>query len=133
MAPDTIPPDITAYPHEHAEEAEIIVREIIAAMTLRLVDAGKVFSAGALDQWRMGLLAQVKEQLKHGNWDDDRETVLAVAADMATIAIILAYKGDVDKERVDAAFAAIKLHRRCPAGGGASRARTLGCWCDCFP
>lgn len=132
MAPDTITPDITGSQYQQSGEAEIIVREIVAAMTLRLADAGKVFSAGALDEWRIGLLRQVNEQLRHGSWENDRETVLAVAADMATIAVILAYKGDVDKDRVDAAFQAIKSHRRCPARArGASRVN-LGCWCDCF-
>ena len=131
MAPNTITPDTTGY-EPQAGEAEIIVREIVAVMTLRVVDAGKVFSPGALDEWRTGLLKQVNQQLKHGSWERDRPTVLAVAADMATIAVILAHKGDVDKDRVNAAFEAIKFHRRCPprsASGGSSL--VLGCWCDC--
>jgi hypothetical protein len=129
MAHDTITSDTTAY--DHQQEAETIVREIIAVMTLRLSDAGKVFLPGALDQWRTDLLKHVKERLKHGTWEEDRQTVLAVAADMASIAILLAHKDDVDKDRVAAAFAAIKSHRRCLARGASEK--VLGCWCDFCP
>jgi hypothetical protein len=130
MTPSTTTPSTDDNGYPPLEEAEVIVREIIAVMTLRLLDAGKVFSSGALDEWRVGLLKQVTQQLRHGNWENDRHTVLAVAADMASIAVVLAYKGDVDKDRVDAAFQAIRFHRRCPPRppGGA---KTFGCWCDC--
>ncbi len=110
-------------------EAEAIVREIVAVMTLRLADLGKVFVEGALDDWRAQLLISVDHQSKNGNWENDRPTVLAVARDMASIAAMLAFKGDVDKIRVDAAFQAVRAHRRCPPRGPSGF--VLGCWCDC--
>lgn len=130
MTPKTETPDAPSNLYPQLGEAQAIVREIVAVMMLRVADAGKVFSTGALDEWQAALLKHVTEQLKHGNWENDRPTVLAVARDMATIAVILAYKGDVDKTRVDAAFAAIKAHRRCPPRGTSKV--PLGCWCDCF-
>src|SRR5262245_20939477 len=106
--------------------AGAIVQEIIYHMTQTVQSRGKTFTAGALDEWRLGLTKSVfRRLLEGGNWNNDRSNVLTVAGDMAVIACMLSgSQAQVSKVRVNAAFRAVKDHATCPVNLGS------GVWCD---
>jgi hypothetical protein len=112
--------------HLTAPTAASIVALIVTQLTKIVEDAGKQFSARALDQWKKDLKNAVQVNLNSGQkWTPQVEkTVLRVASDMGRIAVIISDDDpQVTKDRALAAFAAAQSHKACPGNG-------QGAWCD---
>ena len=112
--------------HATLPTASSIVTLIVDQLTKIVEDAGKQFSAKALDQWTKDLKDAVQLNLNNGQkWTPQVEkTVLRVASDMGRIAVIISDDDpQVTKDRAMAAFAAAQTHKACPGRGE-------GAWCD---
>lgn len=124
--PFKVPGKVTIYVDLTSKTARQIVQGIVDVITTTIGASGKSLSAGAIDEWRDGLFKSVLANLYAGGvWTAATEAnVHRVAADMATIAVILsATDSEVTKSRLHGAFRAAKTHAVCPGMGS-------GAWCD---
>ena len=108
--------------------ANQIVKKIIEQIELTIQASGKQIANGSFAEWRPELLKSVRNNLAlNAKWDAITEaTVLQVAADMGTVAVILAGTSNtVAKAQIHAAFNAVsQAHTTCSSilGGGS--------WCS---
>ena len=108
-----------------------IANKIIAQVALTIQASGKQIAPASFDQWKPDLVKAVRNNLVlSAVWDTATEAaVLGVAADMGTIAVILAgSSSQVAKSQIHAAFNAVsKSHSGCAAASGGQGG---GTWCN---
>ena len=117
------------------ENAEQILEEIIATISLPVLLSGKKFGAKALDEFKVDLLKKIKQRIDGGHkWageDGARMRVLPIALALGTISGILAHRNPtVEKIHFDAAFEAIRSAEMCTPFKKNGEFAGLGLWCD---
>jgi hypothetical protein len=108
-------------------DAGAIAQLIVDKITEEIEKAGSSIIPAAFNEWQPKLKISIKNRLDAGGkWTPAvQNKVLDVAADMATIAIIIsADDPEVPKARLHAAFRAAKASKKCPGSSGG------GAWCD---
>ena len=111
--------------------ANQIANQVIAQVTLTIQASGKQIASGSFDLWKPELVLAIRNNLMiNAVWNAQTEAaVLGVAADMGTIAVILAgSSSQVARSQIHAAFNAVsKSHSGCAAASGGQGG---GTWCN---